>query len=226
MNLQRLLFVLTLNLSLNLFSSAQPPFSVGTGIAGLRNVSKSQGFWALGQNVQVAFHFSPRQSGYASLDYFTGGSYRNTFTAAARLPQTSPQQLAYTATGRLEFRQVSVGWKHFFRGAYNAETGINVYGTAGFGLLFARVSNVFNTSVDASLYATPNVAGNTEFKRITFDAGLGAEYPLGGTFFAYGTVRGWAPASETRSPLLHNQRNVPAAVIATAGLRILFGSVY
>ena len=204
--------------------SAQVQFSLATGLSGLRNLSPQQKFWAIGQTLQVNAHFSSKQSAYAWLDYYTEGKFKNNFTATAKSSLTNPQQQQYTATGRLTFRQVSLGLKHYFRGAFNAETDYNIYGLTGFGLLFAHVSNTNSTSVDTSLYNAPLLPGEGNFRKLTFDLGIGGEVPIGGNFFLFVDGRTWLPASSKTVPYLHNQKNVPLPVMLSAGMRILFAS--
>jgi hypothetical protein len=217
---------LSLNLCLSLVISAQTAFSVGTGLSGLRNFSPQQKFWAAGQTVNVNLHFAPKEGAYASIDYYTEGKFKNTFIATANSPLTSPQTKAYIATGRLTYRQLSLGWKHYFKGSYNAGKDFTIYGIAGFGYLFTKVRNSNSIAIDATQYLVRPAAGAGKLDRLTFDLGFGAELPLGGNFFAFADGRTWLPASGTESPYLHYQRNVPLPVIVSAGLRLLFDFSY
>lgn len=125
-------------------------------------------------------------------------------------------------------KQVSIGLKHYFKGSYDAEKDWNLYGLAGFGLLFNGVENTLLTSVDTSLYAlapTP-VEGNGNFRRLTLDLGMGAELPLGGDFFVFGDVRTVLPTSFYPSPYLHRLSDVPMPVLVNLGVRILFSINY
>ena len=222
--MKKVLLVLCVNLILHSSLFAQVEFSLGTGVAGLRNFSPQQQFWAIGQTVQANFHFLPKESAYASLDYYTEGKFKNNFVATTRPPFAPPFQIPFTATGRLTYRQLSIGWKQYFKGTYNAENEINIYGVAGFGFLFAKVRNQFSPAIDTSRYfvaTRPTI--ESRFRRLTFDLGLGAELPLGGNFFGFADVRTWLPASSRPSPYLHNQQDVPLALTASAGLRVLFG---
>lgn len=224
--MKKALLFLSLNLTLCLAVSAQINFSVITGGSALRNFSPQQKFWGFGQTVRADFHFAPKETAYASIDYYTEGKFKNNFTATAKSIATTPQQLSYTATGRQTFRQASLGWKHYFKGAFNAEEDINIYGAAGFGFLFANVRNSFSMPVDTVLYNAQPAQGEDKVRKLTFDLCLGAEAPLGGNFFAYADLRTWLPASSNTSPYLHNQRNLPLPVMVSAGLRILFGLSY
>ena len=218
--------LLAIGLLVGLIASAQVEFSVGTGVTGLRNFSPQQQFWAIGQTVQTNFHFSPKQSAYAWLDYYTEGRFRNQTTATAKSSGTIPQQIPYAAIGHLTYRHFSLGWKHYFKGAYNAEKDFNIYGIAGFGFLFAKVRNTVSTSIDTTTYNVQPMIGEDKVKKLTLDLGLGGEMPLGGNFFIYSDARAWLPASSNPSPYLLNQRNVPLAFMLSAGVRVLFGMSY
>lgn len=222
--MKKVLLIFSVNIILHFSSSAQVEFSLGTGIAGLRNFSPQQTFWAVGQTVRANFHFSPKQSAYAWLDYYTEGKFKNNFVATTKPPFAPPFQIPFTATGRLTYSHLSVGWKHYLKGSYDGGKAFNLYGMAGFGFLLARVRNQFSPEIDTSRYFVPTEpTTGRRFKRLTFDLGFGAEYPLGGNFFAFADARTWLPASSNSSPYLHNQRNVPLPLIMSAGLRILFG---
>lgn len=203
-----------------------PSFSIATHVAALRNLTPKEKFWSLGQNVQVSSHLSPRESAYASLEYYTEGQFKNNFTALAKSPLSNPSSIAYTAVGRLRYRQISLGWKHYFNGTFNTSSGIQFYGEAGFGYLFAKVKNNTSFPLDTALYNVPVAFGEGKLKRLSFDAGLGAELHLGGPVYTFATLRTWLPASYHSSPFLHNSDRVPLSLMAGAGLRILFDSNY
>lgn len=189
----------------------------------MRNFSPKQKFWSLGQTVQFNFHFTPKQTVYAWLTYYTPGKFKNNFTANAKSSATSPATVPFIAAARWRNNEVSFGWKHFFKGSYDAETGYNLYSIAGFGLMFTKVENNFTPSIDTSRYTAPTLAGNSEFYRLTIDLGVGVEYPIGGNFFLYGDIRTWLPTTDYPSPYLHNNKNVPRPLMLSGGLRILFG---
>ena len=202
----------------------QVAFSVATDVSLLRNFSPQQKFWSFGQGVEGNFHFSKKNTAYAWVNYHTKGSFQNNFIAIAKSPSTSPAQTPYTVKGKWQFRQVSLGWKHYFRGAFDAEEGFNLYGTAGFGLLFSKIENSIISLPDTSLYnlsPTP-VTGSDEFKRLTLDLAAGVELPLGPGIFLYTDIRTSVPTSDYPSPLFHNQKHIPLPVMLNAGMRILF----
>jgi hypothetical protein len=206
-------------------ASAQSQIGLSTGLSLLRSLSPSQTFWTVGQTVSVNLHFAPQQTAYASLDYYRERGFTNNFIATAKSPATLPQTIPFNATGRLRYRQISLGLKHFFRGAYDAR-GVSLYGLAGFGFLFARATNTVSVAVDTTAYHTPVVSGKGGIKRLTFDVGLGAEVHAGSFLYLVGSVRTWLPSSHHSSPLLHNSNRVPLALMASAGVRLLFGAAY
>jgi len=210
-----------------LFSSvvagAQIRFSIAPDLSLLRNFSPEQKFWSLGATVRANFHFSKKQTAYAWISYYTPGRFENNFTATAKSSGTVPSSLPFIASASWKNNEVSLGWKHYFKGSFDAESGWSLYGTAGFGLMFTRVENSFAPAIDTGLYAAPVRSGNSEFYRLTVDLGTGAEFPVGGNFFLYGDIRTWLPASDYPSPYLHSNKNVPLPLILSGGLRILFG---
>lgn len=222
--------LLSLNLLLNLnflpSLSAQENISIATGISVLHNFSPAQTFNAVGHTIQAVVHFTPKQSVYTWAEYYTEGKFNNNFTATAKLPLASPQQLALLATGRLTYRQFSLGWRHYFKGGYAEEQNLNFYGLAGFGFLFAKVRNEFSTAIDTTQYNIATTAGQGTVHRLTFDLGLGAEKPFGGQIYAFADLRSWLPASSNPSPYLHSQRNVPLAFMLSAGIRVLLATAY
>src|SRR4051812_19910828 len=71
-------------------SYAQPSSSIATDLTVLRNFSPDQEFWSIGQTVRGDFHFSPRETMYAALVYYSPGKFHNYFIATAKSPQTVP----------------------------------------------------------------------------------------------------------------------------------------
>ena len=216
--------LLAIGLLISFSVSAQVDFSLATGLSGLHNFSPQQRFWGFGQTIQANFHFSPNDGAYASLDFYTEGKYKNSFTAIAKSSLTQPEQFTYTATGRINYRQFSVGLRHYFLGTYNSDKDYNLYGTAGFGLLFSKLSNTNSPSVDTALYVAQVAEGDGHLQKLTFDLGFGGEVPVATNFFLFVDGRTWLPASSSTSPYLHNQKNVPLTFMLSAGIRVLFAS--
>jgi hypothetical protein len=218
----RIFFIAVLAL---ISSAAFTQFSVATDGTLLRNLNNQQKFWAFGQTVQLNFYptSSNKNAIYTWISYYTNGKFKNNFTATAKDVATTPQELPYIVHTNLRYRHLSVGWKHYFTGGYNAETAWNVYGYAGFGLLLGKAENSYNKSVDSALYIiTPPVEGNGAFKRLTLDAGLGTEFPLGTAVFVYTEARTWIPTSHYPSKYLYKDNyNIPAILAINLGLRVL-----
>lgn len=206
-----------------IYGRAQIRFSMAPDLSLMRNFSPQQKFWSLGETVQFNFHFNAKQSAYAWITYYTPGKFKNNFDAVAKSSTTSPVVVPFKASAKWRNNELSFGWKHYFKGSYSAETGYNIYSTAGFGLMFTKVENVFTPAVDTSLYTTPTLAGKSQFYRLTIDLGAGIEFPIGGNFFLYGDVRTWIPTTDYPSPYLHNNKNVPLPFMVSGGMRILFG---
>lgn len=216
-----LLFILILNLTIA-FSQVQ--FSLATDASVLYNFSNQQRFLVFGQTVQANFHFTKKQSAYAWVSYYSPGHFKNTFIASAKSPLTNPSSINYTVEGRWRYRQISLGWKHYFKGSYDEENKWNLFGLAGFGLLFSNAENTLQNPVDTSKYIMQSMPaiGSYQFKRLTLDLGIGIEYPIGSTIYLYGDIRTWVPASSYPSEAFHNKRNVPLPLMANGGLRVLF----
>lgn len=200
----------------------KPSYSLASNFSLLRNLTPGEKFWARGQNVEVNMHFSRRETGYLSVEYYTQASFQNNFTATAKSVLSSPQSFPFVATGYVRYRQLALGLKHYFKGGYDSEEGINIYGTAGFGFLFARVQNVASPSFDTTEYAPSIVIGQGTVKRLSFNAGLGVEANFRGPAYPFFTLRTWLPASSQSSGYLHSSNKFPFALIASIGLRVLF----
>jgi hypothetical protein len=206
-----------------IYGHAQIRLSVAPDLSIMRNFSPKQKFWSLGQTVQFNFHFNPKQSVYAWITYYTAGKFKNNFTATSKSLGTVPSAIPFKASAKWRNNEISLGWKHYFKGSYDAEAGYNIYSLAGFGLMFTKVENIFSPAIDTSLYSTPTLAGNSEFYRLTIDLGAGVEFPIRGNFFLYSDMRTWIPTTDYPSPFLHNNKNVPLPFIISGGMRILFG---
>lgn len=217
----RILFIFLGALSV---SNAAAQFSVATDGSLLRNLNKQQKFWAFGQTVQVNFYPAGEKNAvYAWVSYYTTGKFKNNFTAVAKEPLTTPQQIFYSAHTDLRYRHLSLGWKHYFKGAYNSENIWNIYGYSGFGLLLGKAANAFNIVIDSTLYKIQQpIEGSSAFKRLTLDIGVGTEFPLGTAVFIYTEARTWIPTTHYPSDYLYKSNyNIPAIVAINLGLRVL-----
>ena len=215
-------FILLLFVGLSINAWSQAEFSLATDLSVLRNLNKGQEFWTIGQTVKGNFHFTDKTAAYVWLSYYGKASFRTPATAEAKSPFTNPQSINYSVRSSLRYRQISVGAKRYFKGTYRSDD-LNIYGYAGFGLMLGKVDNVFRTAIDTSRYAiAPPVQGSGKFNRLTFDVGLGTEYPVATDIYLYSELRSWIPSSGYPSDYLRNNKNVPSIVALNIGARLLF----
>src|ERR1043166_9591557 len=102
-----------------------------------------------------------------------------------------------------------MGWKHYLKGASDLEAKWSVYGYAGFGLLLGRVINTHSVAIDTSFYSVPVRNGKANFKRLTFDVGVGYEIFLGGDIYFYNEARVWIPTTDYPSKYIFINNNDP-----------------
>ena len=202
----------------------QTRVSVSTDISIQRSFKKDQRFWTFGQGVTIDWHFTPKDGAYALVCYYSNGNFKNSLSATAKSPATSPQQISFINRAQVRLEQISFGLKRYFKGTSDKETGWNLYGTAGFGLIFGRAVNNYSISLDTSLYDAPKqpVNGRGHFKRLTLDVALGWEVSLGGEIYLYTEGKLWIPTTEYPSKYLFINNNAPLAGMISTGLRILF----
>ncbi len=122
----------------------------------------------------------------------------------------------------MRIKHISIGWKHYFKGSYNSEDHYNLYGYAGFGLLLGTIENTHSVNIDSAAYTIPVLKGKANFKRLTFDIGLGYEKPIGGDVYFYMEGRVLIPATGYPSNYLFVNDKAPLAGSFNAGLRLLF----
>jgi hypothetical protein len=217
--------VLFLLLFIAFTSQAQLRFSFTTDVSVLRNFSPRQKFWSVGQNVRADLHLAPKETFTASLAYFSPVRFHNYFDAPAKLQTTNPSTIVYLIDANWRFTEISLGWKHYFHGDFEDEETYHIYSLVGFGIMPTRAENLLASTPDTSRYMllpTP-VQGKGRFTRLTLDLGAGGEYPLGANFFLYTELKTWLSASSYHSPYLHSTKNFPLPVIASFGMRVLFG---
>jgi len=220
-------FLLGLVLVISIQSIAQVRLSVGTDVAVAYNFSPEQRFFAFGQTVEFNFHFNKKETLYSWISFFAPASFKNNFTATAKSSGTIPPSINYEVKGKWRTNEFSIGWKHYFRGNFDSDRFWNFYGLAGFGLVSIDVENSFNPAIDTSLYniQPAPLPGNDDVKRLTVDLGLGVERTIGGSnVYFFGDLRTWLPTTSYPSAYLHNNKNVPLPIIASAGIRVLFTS--
>lgn len=202
--------------------SQLPSISVATGISILRNFKKEQRFWAVGHNTDLQFHITNTDVVYVGFIYTSNGKFSNKLQATAKSAITSPQLINYTNSGKMRAKEFSIGWKKFLKGNFNEEKKWNLYGTAGFGLLLGRIINTYSVAIDTTGYNVPVKDGKANFKRLTFDLGLGAEIPLAADFYFYLETKTWIPTTNYPSNYLFVNKDAPFVGMLSGGIRILF----
>jgi hypothetical protein len=203
---------------------SQVRMSIATDLSVQRSFKVGQRFWALGQNIVVDWHFSSKGTAYGLISYYSVGKFENSLTATAKSSTTTPQQISFTNNAEVRFHQISLGWKQYLIGAFDAEIKWSLYTVTGFGLVFGKAKNSFSTVIDTSLYNPPEypTSGSGHFKRLTFDLGLGWEIPVSAAAFVYSEGKIWIPTTDYPSKYLLVNDNAPLVAILSVGLRILF----
>jgi len=202
--------------------SQQPKLSISNDLGLQHSFKKEQRYWAGGHTIHLHVHFTPKEGAYSWISYYSVGKFSNDIMASAKLPATSPQQINYVNKAEMRFKQFSLGWKHYLKGAFNSEDKWNLYGYAGFGLMLGRVVNNHSLTIDTSLYNVPVRSGKANFKRLTVDLGLGWEVPLSSDIFFYNEARVWIPTTDYPSNYLLVNKNAPLVASLNFGIRILF----
>jgi hypothetical protein len=72
------------------------------------------------------------------------------------------------------------------------------------------------------VYNVPVRIGKANFKRLTIDAGLGAEFPVGADIYFYSEGRVWIPTTDYPSKYIFVNKNAPMLGMFNIGLRVLF----
>lgn len=197
-------------------------FSLATDVTVIRSFKKEQRFWTIGQTIAGHFHFTPRDGMSVFFDYSGNGKFNNQLAASAKDSATVPQEVDYSNKASMQYNHMSIGWKHYLKGLFNAESKWNLYGYAGFGLMFGQVENTQTVSVDTAKYSTPVLNGKGHFKRLTLDVALGFEIPTGGDIFFYMEARALIPTTDYPSNYLLINKDAPLIGSVNAGMRILF----
>lgn len=199
-----------------------PRFSIATDLGLVRNFGKQQQFTALNNTMHGDFHLSAGNGIRISFGYCSNGKFDNTVTALAKSSSISPQQQVYSNRGNMRFRQLTLGWKHYFIGEPISEKGWNLYGEAGFGLMMGRITNTPGRTIDTSRYTLPLQSGKANFKRLSYDLSIGWEKPVGADFFLYVEGRVYIPNTAYPSEYILVNEHAPLAGILCGGVRILF----
>jgi hypothetical protein len=202
----------------------QTPASIATDLTFLRSIKKGQRFWVVGQTVRGDFHYGSRDGLAVSFSYFTLGKFKDHLTATAKSAVTIPQKFNFNSSARMRIRHISIGWKRFVYGSFNADGTCSLYGYAGFGLLLGQVQNTYDRPIDTSSYNIPErpLSGTGKFKRLTFDVGAGWEIPMGIDIYFYTEGRVLIPTTSYPSNYLLVNGSAPLLATISAGIRILF----
>ena len=203
-------------------SFSQSTFSISTDLSLVRNQKKTQQFWTAGNTIKFEVHLTKKDGPYAWVSYIIPAKFKNNLSAIAKSSTTTPQSIAFVNRAKMEFKQVSFGWKHYFKGGSTTDDKWSLYGMAGFGIMGGNVSNNFLTAIDTSLYKAPLINGASRFKRLTADLVLGWEFPISGELVLYNDVSVWVPASDYPSKYLLANAKSPMIVGLHFGLRIYF----
>ena len=202
--------------------SQKAQFSLATDLSLFHSFKKDQRYWSIGQTITAHFNFTPTDGVYGWFAYSTNGRFNKEMSATAKSILTLPQQVNYTNFAKLRFSHISLGWKHYLKGAYNTEDSWSLYSTAGFGLLMGVVENTHTIGIDSSRYQIPVWKGKSKFKRLTIDLGLGYEVPVGGEIYFYMEGRAFIPTTDYPSNYLFINENAPLIGSLNGGIRILF----
>lgn len=197
-------------------------FSLATDLGLQRSFKKEQRYWAVGHTVHSLFHLSPRDAIYLWISYYSEGNFTNQLGATAKSPTTIPQSIAYRNHAAMRFKHFSLGFRHYLKGRHDLEQGWSLYAYGGFGLMLGRIENVHNPGVDSNFYQLQVYPGKANFKRLTLDLGLGAEFPMGGDVYLYAEGRAWVPTTDYPSKHIFINDNAPFVAMLNLGIRIPF----
>lgn len=202
----------------------QVNFSFATDVSVLRSFDERQSFTVIGQTVHGLVHLDPLHSIYAFVSYHKNGRYSNRLMAFARQSTTQPQAISFRNNSEMRLRQISVGLRRYFLGNFKREEKVNLYGSAGFGLILGKAFNTFSVSVDTSLYAVENniTNGSGRFRRLSFDLSAGFEFNVAYEIFFFSEARMYVPASDYPSNFLVKSNDAPLLGSINLGIRILF----
>ncbi len=199
-----------------------PGFSISTDVSLQHNFKKGQRFTAVGHTTYANFHITKKDGAYISFAYYSNGKFNNDVVAVAKAPSTLPQQVGYINKSNLRLRHFSIGWKRYLKGEPDIESGWNLYGYAGFGIMPGDITNTHTVTIDTALYNLPVLSGTGKFTRLTIDAGIGWEYLLGGDLYFYSEGRVYIPTTDYPSKYLFINSKAPFAAMLGIGLRLLF----
>jgi hypothetical protein len=219
-------FLLLIFLPAHTLLMAQVKLSLATDLSLLHNFDGQQKFTVVGQTVLPQLHFDKASSLYGWFTYHANGKYQSNLTAVAKSAQTTPQSVAFSNQSEMRLRQLSFGYKRYFKGSFDDESGFNLYGLFGFGLIMGTASNNFSLFIDTALYVVQNnvVNGSGDFKRLSFDIAGGFEFPISYDIFVYSEMRWHIPTTGYPNNYLLKNKNAPLLGGINLGIRILFNA--
>jgi len=220
------LFLFTVTFLFALTSYTQVKFSLATDFSVLRNFDKEQGFTVVGQTVQTQWHLDNKNSFYTLFNYLSNGKYSNSLKATAKSTTIQPQTIPFNINSVMKLRQFSLGIKRYLLGSFSNMEKLNLYGTAGFGLLMGKATNMFSVAVDTVQYSIQNHIANGagKFKRLTFDLSAGWEYPVSYEIYIYSEARIHFPTTDYPNNYLLKNNNAPFTGSISLGFRILLNN--
>jgi hypothetical protein len=222
--LKKFLFIIFPVHFISVATLSQLRVSISSDISLMRNFKPQQQFWSFGQNVKFDFNPMTKDGLYVAMCYYSPGRFQDKLIAEAKSATTVPQQISFTNHAKLQLKEFSIGWKHFLKGNNEIEEGWNLFTLTGFGLVFGKAENSYSLILDTSLYNPPQrpLNGTGRFKRLSFDLGLGFEFPIADEIYFYSDARVSIPTTEYPSKFLDQNNNAPFPAMLSAGLRILF----
>lgn len=209
-------------LTLSQLVIAQVGFSTASDMGIQFSLRKTQRYTGVGPNFHSIFHLDQKNGVFINFGFYSAGKFSNDRDALAKQPSTVPQQIRYTIKSKLQLKEFCVGWRRFIIGGADNPKRWNLYSNIGLGLLFGHVENNSAIIPDSSLYILPVLNGNGAFKRLTVDAALGYEKPIGADVYLYSELRSWFPTSSYPSKYLLVNNDAPWILMICGGIRILF----
>jgi hypothetical protein len=210
-------------LAIALPASAQ--LSVNTNVSLTRNFNRQNTYFAVGNDVRLEYHFRDKLSGMVSFGYYSTGKFNNRVTTTALSPGTSPASITYGVNTKLGMQHLTMGARYFFKGNYKTEYGYNLYGYAGYGILFLQAGNTFDSQVDTSRYkAVAPYEGSGKINRLTLDLALGVDFAVGPDVYLYGETRAIISMTDYPSNYVRFNKGYPFPLSLNLGIRVLFGS--
>jgi hypothetical protein len=197
-------------------------FSMATDLSVQHSFKKEQRFTVIGQTTYLHIHLTPKDGFYASFAYYSNGKFKNNLTATAKSGSTTPSQISYVNNANMRLKEFSMGWKKYLFGNAMTDKGINIYASAGFGLMLGRVENRHTVAIDTALYDVPVLTGRANFKRLSIDPGIGVDRYIGADIYIYAEGRVWIPTDGFPSRYIYINDRAPWTGMASLGLRVMF----